>query len=131
MRPPRQAEAYADRPLDCEEAMEDGQAALEGQAIEVGWTREETLLAVRGLALWWLKGDAAREADEANIRAVSRGVSSEGNENPRANGGHERHKKLLRSGPTAMPPIPTAGSHPDRFLIFSGRAADLLRDCPA
>lgn len=82
MRPPRQAEAYADRALDCEEAMEDGLAALEGQAIEAGWTRDETLLAVRRLALWWLKGDAAREADEANVQAVSRDGPREGNEKP-------------------------------------------------
>ncbi|RVA57125.1 hypothetical protein EN933_04760 [Mesorhizobium sp. M7A.F.Ca.US.001.01.1.1] len=47
--PPKHREDYADRPLDCQEAVGPGFQVIIDWMLEVGWTRGETLRALKRL----------------------------------------------------------------------------------
>ncbi|MER8451226.1 hypothetical protein NKG60_14610 [Mesorhizobium sp. M1428] len=66
---------YADRSLDCEEAMEPGFQAITDCMLEVGWTRAETLRALKRLIAadnMTQKENAKTEAQLAIARAMIR-----------------------------------------------------------
>ncbi|PBC21249.1 MULTISPECIES: hypothetical protein [unclassified Mesorhizobium] len=66
---------YADRSLDCEEAMEPGFQAIIDCMLEVGWTRGETLRALKRLIAadnMTQKENAKTEAQLAIARAMIR-----------------------------------------------------------
>ncbi|MDF3217952.1 hypothetical protein EN962_19145 [Mesorhizobium sp. M7A.F.Ca.CA.001.09.2.1] len=73
--PPKQQEDYADRPLDCQEAMEPGFQAIIDCMLEVGWTRGETLRALKRLIAvdnMTQKENARMETQLAIARAMIR-----------------------------------------------------------
>ncbi|RUX91137.1 MULTISPECIES: hypothetical protein [unclassified Mesorhizobium] len=75
--PPRDKLDYdcADRSLDCEEAMEPGFQAIFDCMLEVGWTRGETLRALKRLLAadnMTQKENAKTEAQLAIARAMIR-----------------------------------------------------------
>ncbi|MGY2991221.1 hypothetical protein [Mesorhizobium sp. URHB0026] len=75
--PPRHQDDhdYADRALDCQEAMEPGFQAIIDCMLEVGWTRGETLRALKRLIAadnMTQKENAKMEADLAIARAMVR-----------------------------------------------------------
>lgn len=75
--PPRHQDDYdyADRALDCQEAMEPGFQAIIDRMLEVGWTRGETLRALKRLIAadnMTQKENAKTEADLAIARAMVR-----------------------------------------------------------
>ncbi|AGB43385.1 hypothetical protein Mesau_00901 [Mesorhizobium australicum WSM2073] len=66
---------YADRALDCQEAMEPGFQAIIDCMLEVGWTRSETLRALKRLIAadnMTQKENAKTEAELAIARAMVR-----------------------------------------------------------
>ena len=75
--PPRHLDDhdYADRALDCQEAMEPGFQAIIDCMLEVGWTRGETLRALKRLIAadnMTQKENAKTEAELAIARAMVR-----------------------------------------------------------
>jgi hypothetical protein len=75
--PPRHQDDYdyADRALDCREAMEPGFQAIIDCMLEVGWTRGETLRALKRLIAaenMTQKENAKTEAELAIARAMVR-----------------------------------------------------------
>ncbi|TIL24858.1 hypothetical protein [Mesorhizobium sp.] len=47
--PPKRAEEYCDREIDCQEAMEPGFQAIVDCMLEAGWTRGEIMRSLRRL----------------------------------------------------------------------------------
>lgn len=73
--PPKGLEEYQDRHIDCQEAMEPGFQAIVDCMLEVGWTRGETLRALKRLIAadnMTLKENARTEAQLAIARAMMR-----------------------------------------------------------
>ncbi|MGA0615976.1 hypothetical protein [Paracoccus sp. KR1-242] len=71
MKGPRRLDAYPDRLLDCEEALEDELAALIGRACAAGWSRPETLAALISLCENTQLGD---DADPILSALIGRGA---------------------------------------------------------
>ncbi|MER8873374.1 hypothetical protein NKI04_26300 [Mesorhizobium sp. M0814] len=73
--PPRRQGEYADREIDCQEAMEPGFQAILDCMIEAGWTRGEIVRALRRLIAadnMTQKENAKVEAQLAIARAMMR-----------------------------------------------------------
>lgn len=73
--PPKHQEGYADREVDCQEAMEPGFQAIIDCMLEVGWTRGETLRALKRLIAadnMTQKENARTETQLAIARAMMR-----------------------------------------------------------
>ncbi|UCI10757.1 hypothetical protein [Mesorhizobium sp. B1-1-8] len=73
--PPKHSEAYADRELDCQEAMEPGFQAIVDCMLEAGWTRGEIIRSLRRLIAadnMTQKENAKVEAELAIVRAMVR-----------------------------------------------------------
>lgn len=73
--PPRQNRDYADREIDCQEAMEPGFQAIIDCMLEVGWARGEVMRSLRRLVAadnMTQKENARVEADLAIARAMIR-----------------------------------------------------------
>ncbi|RWG08282.1 hypothetical protein [Mesorhizobium sp.] len=73
--PPRQKLDYADREIDCQEAMEPGFQAIVGCMIEAGWHRCEVMRALRRLIAadnMTQKENAKVETELAIARAMIR-----------------------------------------------------------
>ena len=72
---PRRLGAYADRDVDCQEAMEPGFQAIVDCMVEAGWLRAEVLRALRRLITadsMALRETARLETDLAIARAMIR-----------------------------------------------------------
>ncbi|TPJ82300.1 hypothetical protein [Mesorhizobium sp. B2-6-2] len=63
--PPRRAAAYADREIDCQEAMEPGFQAIIDCVLEAGWTRAEAKRALRRL----IAADNMTQKENAKVEA--------------------------------------------------------------
>ncbi|RWP51370.1 hypothetical protein [Mesorhizobium sp.] len=75
VRPPRRQGEYADREIDCQEAMEPGFQAIVDCMLEAGWTRGEIMRSLKLLVAAdnvAQKETAKLEAELAIIRAMTR-----------------------------------------------------------
>ncbi|RWF79906.1 MAG: hypothetical protein EOR30_34100 [Mesorhizobium sp.] len=75
MKKPRRRHDYADREIDCQEAMEPGFQAIVDCLREAGWTRGEVMRWLRRLIAgdnMTQKENAKLEAELAIIRAMAR-----------------------------------------------------------
>ncbi|TGS13962.1 hypothetical protein EN852_014875 [Mesorhizobium sp. M2E.F.Ca.ET.209.01.1.1] len=73
--PPKQPDEYADREIDCQQAMEPGFQAIVDCMVESGWTHEEAKRALRRLIAadnMTQKENAKVEAELAIARAMIR-----------------------------------------------------------
>lgn len=67
MKPPRSPHDYEDRPIDCQEALEDEFLALIDRAYAVGWYPKESMAAIRDLALNHIEGLKANTDTDRQI----------------------------------------------------------------
>jgi len=65
IRPPRYQGDYADREIDCQEAMEPGFQAIVECMLEAGWTRGEVMRSLRRL----IAADNITQHDIAKVEA--------------------------------------------------------------
>jgi len=65
IRPPRYQGDYADREIDCQEAMEPGFQAIVEYMLEAGWTRGEVMRSLRRL----IAADNITQHDIAKVEA--------------------------------------------------------------
>ncbi|MER9125437.1 hypothetical protein NKH81_20480 [Mesorhizobium sp. M0959] len=63
--PPRRQGEYADREIDCQEAMEPGFQAIVDCMLEAGWTRAETMQSLRRL----IAADNMTQKENAKVEA--------------------------------------------------------------
>ncbi|TJW03062.1 MAG: hypothetical protein E5W82_33365 [Mesorhizobium sp.] len=73
--PPKRAEEYSDREIDCQEAMEPGFQAVVDCMLEAGWTRGEIMRSLRRLIAadnMAQKENAKLAVELAFIRAMMR-----------------------------------------------------------
>ncbi|MER8505078.1 MULTISPECIES: hypothetical protein [unclassified Mesorhizobium] len=63
--PPRRNGEYADREIDCQEAMEPGFQAIVDCMLEAGWTRGEIMRSLR----WLIAADNMTQKENAKVEA--------------------------------------------------------------